>query len=300
MQDLEGLTASRTTTAREIRPVVESLFKEKHQWRRRDLVRSVGIFHKGKGVSLEGKELLSAVRGALEAMEKENAILSVAFATYRIIGDDVSFDPQKPLLGIPLFSSNAKKIIIEVLRKNGAMLRKDIRREVERIHFSRGGVPGEQDAYYVTKKALSRLRKDGVIESADFATWKLISNESQADFPSEPATPPLDLSTPSSADFEIKKTIGFGSESVYVYFNPNEKRLAEIEHRDFWECKIGRTGTDVSRRIYDQSVKTAFARRPVVGLDIKTDDSRFIESAIKISLRGQSVVRSEDLEQSGL
>ena len=51
------------------------------------------------------------------------------------------------------------------------------------------------------------------------------------------------------------KEVGAGCECVYLYFNPNDRRLAELEGGDVWECKIGRTGSrDAIQRILGQGI----------------------------------------------
>jgi hypothetical protein len=77
-----------------------------------------------------------------------------------------------------------------------------------------------------------------------------------------------------------------GIECVYLYFNPNDRRLAELEGRDAWECKIGGTsGGDPSRRILGQGVSTALSRLPTLGLVLWTLDSAALESTLHSSLR---------------
>ena len=82
------------------------------------------------------------------------------------------------------------------------------------------------------------------------------------------------------------KEVGAGSECVYLYFNPNDRRLAELEGRDVWECKIGRTGSrDAIQRILGQGIRTALSRLPTVGLVLRAEDSAALESALHSSLR---------------
>ena len=41
----------------------------------------------------------------------------------------------------------------------------------------------------------------------------------------------------------------------------NDRRLAELEGRDVWECKIGRTSSrDAIQRILGQGIRTALSR----------------------------------------
>jgi hypothetical protein len=83
-----------------------------------------------------------------------------------------------------------------------------------------------------------------------------------------------------------EKEIGKGIECVYLYFNPNDRELAELKGRDVWECKIGRTSNcDATPRILSQGIRTALSRLPTVGLILRTDDSLALETALHSALR---------------
>jgi hypothetical protein len=83
-----------------------------------------------------------------------------------------------------------------------------------------------------------------------------------------------------------EKEIGDGNECVYLYFNPNDRELAELKGRDVWECKIGRTSNrNAIPRIFSQGIRTALSRVPTVGLVLRTDDSLALETALHSSLR---------------
>lgn len=57
-----------------------------------------------------------------------------------------------------------------------------------------------------------------------------------------------------------EKEVGDGPQCVYLYFNPNDRRLAELEGRDVWECKIGRTSSrDAIQRILGQGIRTSLS-----------------------------------------
>lgn len=83
---------------------------------------------------------------------------------------------------------------------------------------------------------------------------------------------------------KIEKEIGMGDEYVYVYYNENDRRLAEIEGKERWECKIGFSSTDPIKRIIDQGVQTSMAKEPIIGLIIKTPNGYYVESQIHKAL----------------
>lgn len=79
----------------------------------------------------------------------------------------------------------------------------------------------------------------------------------------------------------ILKSIGNGTECVYVYYYPNDRLLAEAIGRDTWECKIGMTSTgDTLARVLAQTGKTSRHQEPVVALEIYTNNAYRLESDI--------------------
>ncbi len=188
---------------------------------------------------------------------------------------------DKSLAGVPLMSSNASKIIIELFSKKGQWVRKVLVREVERIHKLRGGENGIQKAEPVVKKELTRLQNKGVVEKAlpAYGIWRRSKN-----FPISNEVDFAPIDAPESSEISIEKTIGSGDEFVYVYFSPSSKELAQFKNSDIWPCKIGRTSTSVQDRIYEQGIKTSFSEYPVVGLIIRTSDATTLEGLIHEAL----------------
>jgi len=133
--------------------------------------------------------------------------------------------------------------------------------------------------------------KEGVVSKAQYGTWALVEGASLA-IPEVN----IDLDFDEEEDEEVgdeevadgltpDKLIGGGSGSVYVYFNPNDRELAQFKNRDCWECKVGRTEGEVDARILDQGARTALSRQPVVGLVIRTDRCVDVERALHAALR---------------
>ena len=78
----------------------------------------------------------------------------------------------------------------------------------------------------------------------------------------------------------VEKEIGDGDDYVYVYYSPNDKKLALLEGKDRWECKIGFSSSDPIQRIIDQGVQTSVSREPIVGLLVRTDNGYYTESLL--------------------
>jgi hypothetical protein len=84
---------------------------------------------------------------------------------------------------------------------------------------------------------------------------------------------------------DAEETIGQGDESVYLYYNPNDRRLAQLERRGTWECKIGYTAGRANTRLLGQGIRTALSHAPALALVIRSDDGRTLETVLHQSLR---------------
>ena len=69
-----------------------------------------------------------------------------------------------------------------------------------------------------------------------------------------------------------------GPESVYVYYYPAYKKLAKLQGKSSWPCKIGRTVGRVSERVIGQG--TALPERPSLAIVWKTDRSEVGEQVL--------------------
>ena len=204
--------------------------------------------------------------------------------------------PKPDMANVPLMPSVARRIIEELFQLQTQWRRADLAAEVERIHLKRGGLKGKQDSLHIIKKALSVLEEDGRVCSPAYGQWRWRTADNQGVH-----SPPLErvalegiapdeaaMSIVQQAGEELtpEKAIGEGPETVYVYFNPNDRKLVELEGRTTWECKIGRTASvDASGRIIGQGAKTALSRLPVIGLVIRSQDAGALERALHASLR---------------
>jgi hypothetical protein len=220
-------------------------------------------------------------------------------------------------MGAELMPSVARPIVQRLFDRQATWKRKLLVREVIRLHESEGGVPGTQDPFRVVKMVLYKMQTDGLVRKAHYGTWELVDSitSGPGDLPPQ-GNRDIDFGDDDDDDADDDETdispvaddsgvvsvvsaiptrasalvpdhiIGAGSTSVYVYFSPNDKKLAVLEGRDYWECKVGRTSSpDVDARIFDQGVRTAISRQPVVGLVIHTDNCVEMERALHAALR---------------
>jgi len=82
--------------------------------------------------------------------------------------------------------------------------------------------------------------------------------------------------------------IGSGEEAVYLYYYENDRRLAMLEGRTRWECKIGKAQARSCGRVADQT-RTAHARRPVLAVEVRTDASYSLESLLHSKMRALKI-----------
>lgn len=75
--------------------------------------------------------------------------------------------------------------------------------------------------------------------------------------------------------------VGTGAESVYLYFDPMERAMAETLDWPHWRCKLGSTKRDVPSRILEQETHSAFAYAPVWALWIRTPYAGWVERQLQ-------------------
>jgi hypothetical protein len=87
-----------------------------------------------------------------------------------------------------------------------------------------------------------------------------------------------------------ERTVGAGTEAVYVYGYPVYRRVAAHQGEAFYPCKIGRTSFEASVRVFGQAT-TAMPEWPAIWLVILTDNSRVVERMLHavLVLRGRAM-----------
>lgn len=145
-------------------------------------------------------------------------------------------------------------------------------------HRDAGGSVVPNPNFTITR-ALNDLKSDGLVTSPGHGWWRWTrASAEDSPIPEEKAADAIIVVDEEINDIEpairAEKEVGNGLECVYLYFNPNDRRLAELEGRDAWECKIGRTSSrDAMQRIWGQGIRTSLSHLPTVGLVFRTDDS---------------------------
>lgn len=193
--------------------------------------------------------------------------------------------------------------LVEVLEANGVATREQLIQHVE-VAWAEAGNPPIDRAKTTTrvKKALQVLRQQGIAENFTYGYWRLTASGDE-----EAALEALDDSTrnddgetasllmlspldPAREDvFTPEATCGEGEQSVYAYYLPTYRRLAEIAGDSRWPMKVGMTTTSVSTRIGGQL--TALPEGPVVGVVLRSSNAALLEKVLHgiLSIRGRQV-----------
>lgn len=191
--------------------------------------------------------------------------------------------------GIPITSAIVEHLITSYL--HGKQLkRSEIIETVEKIHTENGGLQAAAaDFSRTVKKALQNLKEKGLAENPSTGWWLIKKAEGTEDLSSlVPEAPSDDLESDKYIEeFDSESVRGVGDEAIYVFYYPAYKKAALAAGIDKWLCKIGRTNRHTSIRVGEQAA--GMPEKPVIGLVLKTDDSRTVESVIQgvLTLRGQ-------------
>ena len=169
----------------------------------------------------------------------------------------------------------AQHLILELFAGQ-TVQKQEIMRIVDETHHERGGLPARAKFPPVTM-ALTNMKREELVENPSQGYW-LIPSTTQEDDGVD--------SEPNNLDLEPEKIIGSGKQSVYLYYYPAYRRLAELRGEEIWACKIGKARNDPLIRISSQT-RTALPEYPTVGLIIKTNEFTLMETTIQNILKLQ-------------
>ncbi len=161
------------------------------------------------------------------------------------MGSDTDKGGQ-PTAGLPFVRPVARQIVEELFRAQSQWKTAALVDRVVQVHRERGGSTASNPSFTI-QRALRDLKEGGLVNSPGVGWWCWTGASPQGLPVQElPPTVSTSLVDDPSDNYELTiqpdKEVGTGSECVYLYFNPNDRRLAALEGRDTWECKIGRTG----------------------------------------------------------
>ena len=166
--------------------------------------------------------------------------------------------------------------------------RSEIVKAVERAHLERGGVAGRVSVSRSVMRALNGMKHAGVVENPQHGFWRIAGDAPTPDPQSTELVSDEPDETDSPAQAEV--IIGSGDSSVYLYYFPAYRRIAEAKGDAIWRCKIGRSDRDPIDRVLSQA-STALPERPIIGVLLRTSLPGAWEKAIHniLALRGRIV-----------
>ena len=165
----------------------------------------------------------------------------------------------------------ASEIIVKIYTGEPPVNCEIIQEAVFEHHKKGGGLPPEKEHLlpWIIRRALSHLQTRKCATQVDRSrnsSWRIHKEDVHYD------------------ERDYPKTLGKGSESVYLYYYPIYKREAKSKRQRFWNCKIGCTTRDSSQRIKEQ-VKTGLPEHAITALTIKTDEAITLEKKIQDILK---------------
>lgn len=169
---------------------------------------------------------------------------------------------------------------------------------VEEYHVSRGGLWSRSDPALQVKKALISMAQRGVIVRGDeLGTWRWVEAPDQergtAPDPGREFADGEDQLQPESCAGEERRLPG----SLYAYYFPTYRGLAEAKGESFWPIKVGMTTADnPAARIAQQSA--AMPEKPVLAYARRTATPARLEKAVHciLSYRGRLVEEASGSE----
>lgn len=177
--------------------------------------------------------------------------------------------------GIKLTPSIFKKIMIDNL--DGKQFSRQQAIDVVKEEFAKNGGNIEGLNFIALFKAATRNLKDNGIENIGYGIWRLQFKEKE-----------IEILDRQDEKFDVNnvadKTIGEGDAYIYVYYFDIYKKYAELNNKDIWQCKVGKTDREVLGRIISQS-GTSYPEKPHIALIIKCESSGKLEKALHSILK---------------
>src|SRR5260370_15488187 len=181
--------------------------------------------------------------------------------------------PDYKYKNTPLTPSIAREHILDYLRSHSVPVKRDeLVKYAAEQHESLGG-KNRGDPTPSIKKALNGLVDEEKVSHPTLGYYSLRKEGMEAESDADKVITAISVSAEkdsTNARLVPNEIIGDGDESVYVYYQESDRRLAGLEGRSVWPCKIGFTAGNVSARIFAQFPATGVARLPFAGFVLPT------------------------------
>ena len=171
--------------------------------------------------------------------------------------------------GLKLIPSLFASILIELF--DGKIFeRQTAIDKVREYHLNAGGILEQDRDYVAVFKAAAQVLKNNGLTNQGYGVWRLNYKKQDSEIVKQKKT---------VIKYDVDEEIGNGDSAVYVYYYDIYKKYAEINGKNFFECKIGRTDKAPIQRIIDQT-GTCYPEKPHIALIIYCENSKSLESAL--------------------
>lgn len=182
-------------------------------------------------------------------------------------------DKEYKYIGVELTPCVFQELLIELFDGKRFSRRSAID-AITTYHVKEGGTLRKKSYIGTFKKATQRLQESG-IKNIGYGMWQLTYTKKTIEDINQ------DIDCPSCSrkiELSSDKEIGTGKNSVYIYYYETYKKIAELQNKNIWECKIGRSDTNPISRIIEQA-STGYPEFPHIAMIIHCDDSSTLEKA---------------------
>ena len=168
--------------------------------------------------------------------------------------------------------SIARELILEFFAGQSGVKRRDIIDKVEAEHIDRGGRRHTKPTHPVAD-ALENLKKKGQANNPDPGFWDI---KGQPGYKPDPVA---------RREYPAPDKLRKGS--VYFYYFPRDKELANLKGENRWPFKIGYTEGEPQGRVDNQT--TGMSEKPETEATIFTESPRHLEQIIHAYLKKQNM-----------
>ncbi|MEU5759852.1 GIY-YIG nuclease family protein [Nocardia sp. NPDC047648] len=198
--------------------------------------------------------------------------------------------------GLPLTPNILAENILRTHEPGAVIRTRDLVQSAMRYHIEHGGSNSQSNLKAQGKKALVTLESQRKIErTGGYGLWRILGSAADD---ARPAVTDDDLAEEIEETFldelPYEAVLGTGSESIYAYYFPTYRKLAEATGESIWPIKVGRTSGDVASRVLSQ-VGTALPEIPIIALVYRTEHSVSVEAMI----HGVFVMRGRKVDAPG-
>ena len=157
----------------------------------------------------------------------------------------------------------AEPLILELFDKQTEVPKSVIEEKVTDLHLSQGGLPQTSETSFPIVNGLDRLKDKDQADNPKRGFWTINSAGIKEGIPDVPVA---------VEEKEGTLTVGEGTSCVYLYYFPTYRSYAQLQGKESFPCKIGRTDASDPSVYINNQAGTSLPEGPVIGLIILTDD----------------------------